>query len=144
MAVRGRYSPTEDHGDLDGLADNDHTQYVNAVGDTASIDLTLAGQSVSGVALPAGIDHGGLAGLADDDHPQYLLVVNYKLIDGTAQGQMLFWDAAAGKWTYTETSELFWDDVNKWLGVNKAVPTSRVDVDGTVTVKRLLAGGVTE
>lgn len=26
--VRGRYSPTEDHGDLDGLTDDDHTQYI--------------------------------------------------------------------------------------------------------------------
>jgi len=57
---------------------------------------------------------------------------------------MLFFDAAVGKWTYTETSELFWDDINKWLGVNKAVPTSELDVGGTITGTRLLIGGVTE
>jgi len=85
-----------------------------------------------------------LAGLADDDHPQYLQVVNYKLIDGTAQGQMLFWDAAAGKWTYTEVTELFWDDVNKRKGIINSNPTSELDVTGTVTMSRLLAGGVNE
>ncbi len=47
--------------------------------------------------------------------------------EGTAQGQMMFWD-----------------DVNKRLGVNQSVPTSLLDINGTTTVKRLLAGGVTE
>ncbi len=95
-------------------------------------------------ALNQKLDHGLLLGLADDDHTQYLLVVNYKVDDGTAQGQMLFWDAAAGKWTKTEVSEVFWDDVNKRMGINQATPTSTLDVNETVTVKRILAGGVTE
>jgi len=61
---------------------------------------------------------------------------------GTAVGQILFWDG--NKWVHTETSELFWDDVNKRLGINQSVPTSTLDVNETVTVKRMLAGGVTE
>lgn len=60
-----------DHGLLLGLADNDHTQYVNAVSDTSSLNLTLTGQSISGIVLPGGVDHGGLAGLGDDDHGHY-------------------------------------------------------------------------
>ena len=63
---------------------------------------------------------------------------------GTAQGQMMFWDATLEKWVHTEVSELFWDDVNKRMGINQAAPTSTLDVNETVTVKRLLAGGVTE
>ncbi len=63
---------------------------------------------------------------------------------GTAQGQMMFWDATLDKWVHTEVSELFWDDVNKRMGINQATPTSALDVNETVTVKRLLAGGVTE
>ncbi len=63
---------------------------------------------------------------------------------GTAQGQMMFWDATLEKWVHTEVSELFWDDVNKRLGVINASPTSEVDVTGTITGTRLLAGGVTE
>ena len=71
-----------DHGLLSGLADNDHTQYVNAVSDTASLDLTLTGQSISGVVLAAGVDHGGLAGLTDDDHTQYHLTDGSRNITG--------------------------------------------------------------
>ena len=37
------------------------------------------------------------------------------IIDGTAEGQMTFWDATNSEWTYTETSELKFDDVNKTL-----------------------------
>lgn len=80
--VRGRYNPTEDHGDLDGLTDNDHTQYVNAVTDTATINLTLTGQSVSGAVIAGGVDHGSLAGLGDDDHTQYLLANGSRALAG--------------------------------------------------------------
>jgi hypothetical protein len=82
-----------DHGSIGGLSDNDHTQYVNAVSDTASLDLTLTGQSISGVVLPAGVDHGGLGGMADDDHTQYALLVGRNggqtLIGGTGAGDDL-------------------------------------------------------
>lgn len=61
---------------------------------------------------------------------------------GTAVGQILFWDG--NKWVHVETSEAVWDDVNKRLGINQSVPTSALDVNETVTVKRILAGGVTE
>ena len=50
-----------DHGGLNGLADDDHTQYLN----TARHDTTARhGSSV--------VDHGQINGLADDDHTQYL------------------------------------------------------------------------
>ncbi len=66
------------------------------------------------------------------------------VIDGTAQGQMLFWDATLSKWVNTEVGELIWDDTNKRVGIKNATPTSELDVTGTVTMTRLLAGGVTE
>lgn len=50
-----------DHGDLSGLGDDDHPQYV-------SHDELDA----SGFVTSAGTDHGGLTGLTDDDHPQYI------------------------------------------------------------------------
>ena len=62
---------TIDHGTLSGLADNDHTQYVNAVTDSATIDFTLTGQSITGDVIPPPSDHGSLTGLADDDHEHY-------------------------------------------------------------------------
>ena len=61
-----------------------------------------------------------------------------------AQGVMLFWDETLQAYVPTETTELFWDDTNKRLGVKNATPTSELDVTGTVTMTRLLAGGVTE
>lgn len=61
---------------------------------------------------------------------------------GTTVGQILFWDG--NKWVHTEISEMFWDDTNKRLGIKQSTPTSTLDVNETVTVKRLLAGGVTE
>ena len=61
---------------------------------------------------------------------------------GTAAGQMLFWTGA--EWTYTETSELYWDDVNKRVGIKNSSPTSELDVGGTVTGTRMLMGGVHE
>ena len=173
MAERGRYNPTEDHGEMEGLDDNDHTQYLNAVTDTASVDMTKTGQSIKADVLPGGIHHGDLAGLGDDDHPQYLLETDYNvddgtttgkiliwndvtetweegditdltavLPDGTAAGQMLFWTGT--EWTYAETNELMWDDTNKRMGIINNAPTSELDVTGTVTMSRLLAGGVNE
>jgi len=73
------------------------------------------------------------------------MLTNYGITAvGTAQGQMVFWDNTLKQWVPTETSEMFWDDTNKRVGINKSSPTSRLDVGGTVTVTRLLAGGVNE
>ncbi len=63
---------------------------------------------------------------------------------GTAQGQMMFWDATLDKWVHTEVTELFWDDEEKRIGVNQSDPTSTLDVGGTGTFTRILAGGITE
>lgn len=42
------------------------------------------------------------------------------LDDGTIAGQMAFWDGS--KWVKTETTELFWDDTNKRLGIGTSTP----------------------
>lgn len=73
MGLKSPSASDFDHGDLSGLTDNDHTQYVNAVSDTATVNLTLTGQSISADVIAGGTDHGGLGGLADDDHTQYVL-----------------------------------------------------------------------
>ncbi len=72
------------------------------------------------------------------------VIIDGRLKSGTAQGQILFWDNTLKKWVFTETSELFWDDTNKRLGIITATPSSELDVVGTVTVTRILAGGVKE
>jgi len=66
MERQGRLRRIIEHGDLPGLDDNDHPQYVNAISDTSSIDLTLIGQSISGVAVPGGIDHDSLLNVHQD------------------------------------------------------------------------------
>ncbi len=71
-------------------------------------------------------------------------IIDVRLKSGTAQGEMLFWDNTLRRWVNTENSELFWDDTNERLGVKTANPSSELDVNGTVTMTRLLAGGVKE
>jgi len=68
----------------------------------------------------------------------------HRLEDGTAQGQILYWDNTLKQWRHVETSEVVWDDTNKRMGVGIAVPLSDMDVGDTHRCKRLLAGGVTE
>ncbi len=72
------------------------------------------------------------------------VIIDGRLKSGTAQGQILFWDNTLKKWVFTETSELFWDDTNKRVGIKTDTPTSEFDVVGTITTKRILAGGVKE
>ncbi len=71
-------------------------------------------------------------------------LLDVRLNSGTAQGQVLFWNAAIGRWVPAETSEIFWDDTNKRLGIKNSSPTSELDITGTLTTTRILAGGVTE
>ena len=71
-------------------------------------------------------------------------IIDSRLKSGTAQGQIAFWDNTLKRWVNAETSELVWDDSNKRLGIKTASPSSEVDVSGTITVTRILAGGVTE
>lgn len=54
-----------------------------------------------------------------------------KIVNGSAQGQMSFWDDTLKKWTYIETSEMFWDDTNKRLGIGTATPTSSLHIKGS-------------
>ncbi len=73
-----------------------------------------------------------------ETHP----LIDSRLESGTAAGQLAFWDGT--QWVHTETNEFFWDDVNKRVGIKTATPSSELDVVGTVTMTRLLAGGVTK
>ena len=53
-----------------------------------------------------------------------------RLNRGSAQGELAFWDATSKKWTFAETSELFWDDVNKRLGIGTDTPDTKLQVIG--------------
>ena len=71
-------------------------------------------------------------------------IIDPRIESGTADGQLLFWVNAEQRWKKLETSEAIWNDTTKRMGLNQANPTSTLDVNETVTVKRLLAGGVVE
>ena len=71
-------------------------------------------------------------------------IIDPRIESGTVDGQMLYWDNTATRWKKIDTSKMIWDADNDRLGINQANPTSTLDVNETVTVKRLLAGGVAE
>ena len=77
-----------DHGALTGLADDDHTQYLN----TTRHDVT--GRHTLGTIVPHD-DHGTLTGLGDNDHPQYVLA--------SAIGIWLDWTPTQTGWTALPT-----------------------------------------
>lgn len=79
----------------------------------------------------------GHDGVSDAHHTKYTDAeadarVDLKLDDGTSAGQMAFWNGT--KWVKTETSEMFWDDTNKRLGVGTTSPDKVLDVSGTGSV----------
>jgi hypothetical protein len=59
---------------------------------------------------------------------------------GTEVGQLFYWDGY--KLTPIDISNIYWDAINNRLGISTSSPTSKVEIEETVTVKRLLAGGV--
>ena len=73
---------------------------------------------------------------------QIFPLIDPSLERGTAAGQILFWDGS--RWVHTEITEIYWDDTNKRYGIKNSSPTSELDVTGTGTMIRLLAGGVNE
>ena len=90
-----------DHGNLTGLSDDDHTQYILADGSrgftstvsgtTPSSDSDLATKGyidgeISSVSSTIITDHGGLDGLSDDDHTQYILADGSRGFSNTVSG----------------------------------------------------------
>ena len=122
-----------DHGLLDGLTDDDHTQYYNSVRHTAlshsfvdhtdlqSIGTNTHAQIDTHVGngtihfTEGSIDHGSIAGLGDDDHLQYLTRSDWR--------QNGFWDAP------TETA-LAWNDGTLTLTLSPAVTSFKYFYDG--------------
>jgi len=61
-----------DHGNLTGLGDNDHTQYLLTTGKAADSDKLDGVDSTGFATATHSHDHGTLTGLTDDDHTQYV------------------------------------------------------------------------
>ena len=58
-------------------------------------------------------------------------LIDTQIDRGTAEGQLLYWNATTKRWTKTDESKLKWDDTLFVL-----------IIDNTIRTKRLLAGGV--
>ena len=58
-------------------------------------------------------------------------LIDTQIDRGTAEGQLLYWDATTKRWVKTDETQLKWDDTLFVLVIDKTVQT-----------KRLLAGGV--
>ena len=93
-----------DHGALTGLADDDHTQYLNNTRHDTTARHTL------GTVVPHD-DHGLLSGLADNDHPQYLLTTGKAAdsdkLDGLDSTGFLLdngWQSYTPTWTAATTN----------------------------------------
>ena len=59
--------------------------------------------------------------------------------NGTADGQMLFWNNTTKRYEYTEIAEMVWDDADKELGIGSNLPNEplhvRSDFDGNKAVR---------
>lgn len=87
-----------DHGSLNGLGDDDHSQYslvdgtraftgtVSGVTPTEPDHLTTKGYVDTAVGVSGAIDHGNLTGLDDDDHTIYSLVDGTRAFSATVGG----------------------------------------------------------
>jgi len=77
---------------IDGVDLSAHAASVNAhhepvtILDTATIDLSLSGQQISGSVIQSALDHGSIGGLGDDDHTHYFNTTRHTLLVHTNLG----------------------------------------------------------
>lgn len=80
-----------DHGNIQGLADDDHIQYIlHSLADVANDFLIASGPNTyvkktlaeTGAILETDLDHGNIQGLGDDDHAHYLLADGTRNLTG--------------------------------------------------------------
>jgi len=152
------YDFAPEHGDLIGLDDDDHLQYilvdgtrgftgtVSGIDPTESYHLTTRWyvddlvNTVSGIIVDQIItDHGDLTGLLDDDHTQYILVDGSRGFTGTVSGI----DPTE---SYHLTTRWYVDgEINTLSGTVFAEFANYVTLatDQTITGDKIFAGDVT-
>lgn len=67
--------------------------FIDAISDTATINLSVTGTTLSADVIQSALDHGSIGGLSDDDHTQYILVNGTRAFTGTQTTLALLPDA---------------------------------------------------
>ncbi len=102
------------------------------------VDDEISSIEIEGTDILSTGEGGGTKYLREDGDGtcSWQSVVAGNVEDGTASGQMVFWDGSS-EYKHTETSELFWDDTNKRLGVGLNNPAVDFEVDGIIRADNL-------
>lgn len=150
---------TRNHNDLQNLNGGADCQHMTAaqiaalhaavtVTDTASIDLSISGQTLSGAVLPAGVDHNSLNNLNAGATYQHItsteksgLHTRSHAIDSTGDHTS---DITAGKILIANANKLPAGSAHiietaTGVGINVADPKTKLDVDGGI---RIISGNV--
>lgn len=131
MAEEFRFNPFS-VAPFDVISVEDLSTYVNAVSDTVSIDLTLAGQSISGVVLPAGVDHNLLLNTHNLTSDIQLGSIG---ITGFTAGSVLFAGASA---VSQDNANLYWNDTLNSLGIGTNAPAQQVHIKSAASGNYIL------
>jgi len=83
-------------------------------------------------------NHVELASIGSNTHAQIDTHITANP-NGTAAGQMAFWNGSA--WVSIATSDVFWDNTNKRLGVGTASPAQELDLVGDFKLENTLSNG---
>ena len=112
-------APATSHNSLSDVTPSQHHAPVT-VSDTSSIDLSLSGQQVSGVVLPAGVDHDSLLNFVTNKHIDHT-AVSFTAGDGLDGGG----DISANR--------TFDVDVTDFIGYGLTETSNDIDLDLTIT-----------
>lgn len=128
---------TNHHGNLTGLLDDDHTQYLlaSSATDRSTFATNWTDLTDAGATTLHKHDHGGMDGLSDDDHTQYALLAGRSggqtLIGGTASSNSLTLSSTSnvtkGKILFGSSSA--YDEVNNRLGIGTVSPNVQFDLN---------------
>jgi len=146
--------PQNDHGNLFGLGDDDHTQYVHinesrtiSANHTFTNGLTISNgllSATSGNFTSLTVNSTGVS-LSGHTHTAANITDFNSAVSGLVSGiyasgngvvsHIAYWSSTNG--LTSDSGQLYWDATNNRLGVGTVSPTDMVDVSGTLRVRTL-------
>ncbi len=94
-----------------------------------SVPLTL--DSDTGTDSTVNLTEGANITLTQTSATEITIASSGGISGSGSNGQVVFWDGTS---SINGNNNLFWDNANNYLGINNAIPTSPLDVNGIVTV----------